>query len=837
MVAGPPVKTTHPDTDGGAAGELTALRARVAELEGVAAQASAEAEALRRELAELAESEARLASVLREISDAIWSLRPSDDHVLYANSAVAHLYGRPLGHFTKGAVFLAGLHPDDRRLVDAVRAEGVGTADVRILRPDGEVRCVRFRSHAVRGADGGLARVDVRMTDITDERRAQDALQRSEERHRRMHDSAWDFVTLVDEQGQAFYVSGSVTRVMGYSIAEYARFAPVELFHPDDWELAIQAGLTARQGPGDSARFEARLRHKDGRYRWIETSVVNLLDEPAVRGVLCNSRDVTARKVAEDALRRLNVDLERHVAERTAALSDLYENAPCGFASVGLDGRFVRMNDTLLRWLGYRRDEVVGRLSLVDVLTPEAGAAFDKHRGAIRAGTDVEDLELVCRRKDGTTFPASTSGGAVFDAEGGIVEIRSSVVDITRRKHAEESLRESRDALSRTNAALQAASRTKDEFLASMSHELRTPLNAVLGLSEAILEGVYGPVSEAQQRALRRIDEGGRHLLSLISDILDLSKIDADRLRLEKAPVDVGDLCRASLRLVQDAAQRKRIGVSLRLDGGFAALHGDERRLKQVLVNLLGNAVKFTPVGGKVGIEVALEEPGDGLRFTVWDTGIGIAAAEQARLFQPFVQLDSSLSRQHVGTGLGPSLVRKLVELHGGSVGLTSAPERGSRFWVVLPSGPGESGAAPVAQPSERPLAAAGPGGARILLAEDDETNVVTVSDFLVAAGHDVTIARNGHEAVELARLIEPELILMDVQMPGLDGLAAIERIRAEPSPALRRVPILAVTAMAMDGDRERCLSAGATDYLTKPVGLRRLEAIITRLLAAQPDR
>ncbi len=237
--------------------------------------------------------------------------------------------------------------------------------------------------------------------------------------------------------------------------------------------------------------------------------------------------------------------------------------------------------------------------------------------------------------------------------------------------------------LQEANEALARANRMKDQFLANMSHELRTPLNSVLGLAEALLDGVYGNLDDQQQQILVTMRDSGRHLLELINDILDLSKIEAGRLELDLRSISVSEVCQASLRLVRTMAIAKRIGTWMRTDPKLSVLVADERRLKQMLVNLLSNAVKFTPSGGQVGIEAWTRD--DWVYFSVTDTGIGIAPPDLRRIFEPFTQIDSSLSRQHEGTGLGLALVRRLAELHGGHVDVDSKPGEGSRFTLVLP--------------------------------------------------------------------------------------------------------------------------------------------------------
>jgi PAS domain S-box-containing protein len=616
--------------------------------------------------------------------------------------------------------------------------------------------------------------------------------------------------------------------------------------HPDDFEALASA---FREAFEDRRHVDTSLRlvMPDGRLKHVRVRGEVRFEGGRRISVMGTTEDVTARVEAEQQLRAR----ERMFATMFDSTSDIVT-----LLDVASDGtlRVAAVNEAYAvgaraHGVDVTKESAVG-LPLTtlhrDFLgsSPEAiAASLARYEAVLRSGaTRSYEHHLATPRGELHTENVIVP---IFDEGGRVVRLLLTSRDITARKQAEEALaRHSADleqrvaertsALSVANAALERASRTKDEFLASMSHELRTPLNAVLGLTEALQEGVYGPLGEAQQRALRRIEESGRLLLALLSDILDLAKIEAGREGLDLGEVLVDDVCRASLRLVQTAASKRRQRISLRVTNGFGVLRADPRRLTQILVNLLSNAVKFTPEEGEVGLEASWEEDEAVVRFTVWDTGVGIALADQARLFLPFVQLDSSLSRQHQGTGLGLALVRKLVELHGGGVSLESEPGKGSRFSVLLPVQRAPS-RAPSSPPP--PASAAAPRGARILLAEDDETNVATVLDFLESCGYDVRVARNGAEAVALVEELRPDVVLMDVQMPVLDGLAAMRRIRAHASPELRAVPIISVTALAMAHDRERCLAAGADAYLTKPVSLKRLVGAIEEQLARRPAR
>lgn len=382
-------------------------------------------------------------------------------------------------------------------------------------------------------------------------------------------------------------------------------------------------------------------------------------------------------------------------------------------------------------------------------------------------------------------------------------------------------------------ANLARVARLKNEFLANMSHELRTPLNAILGIAEAFQEEIYGPINQKQHRFLSTLEDSGRHLLSLINDILDFSRLEADKLTLNLQPISVDDICQASLRMVQNIAYKKRLQVSTTLDTMVDVIQADERRLKQILVNLLDNAVKFTPEGGTIALEVKGNTEQEIVHFHVKDTGIGIADSDMEHLFQVFVQLDGGLSRVHEGTGLGLSLVYRLAKIHGGSVSVTSEVDQGSRFTVSLPWQPLEKQASATQQPDKVAQHELTPvkrfSNTHILLAEDNETNRDMFSAYLKKRGFQITLAKNGVEAVENTQMRRPDLILMDIQMPVMNGLEAIQEIRANAQ--LATLPIIALTALVMPGDRERCLTAGANAYLSKPVKMSNLLLTIESLL------
>ncbi|WP_129630476.1 PAS domain S-box protein [Candidatus Oscillochloris fontis] len=566
---------------------------------------------------------------------------------------------------------------------------------------------------------------------------------------------------------------------------------------------------------GSVRDLEFELCKKDGTLMPVLISATAVYDE---HGNYLMSRstvfDNTERKKAELAL--------RETEERTRLL---IESSPDAFVLFSVQGEVVQLNRAFEQMTGYSSAQMIGR-------TPEniglmtAAVAWDLVTVVahdLRQHNQFTSINLQLQRADGEMRDV---GMRVFGLTiQGQPHYLATLRDITVEKQAEETLRQA-------NMALAHAARTKDEFLASMSHELRTPLNAILGLSEALIEEVRGPLNERQLDALRNIEASGQHLLALINDILDLSKVEAGRLNLQIEPVSIADVCQASLLFVKEQALKKSLRLSFHLNDQMAEMEADPRRLKQMLVNLLSNAVKFTPPKGRVDLEVQIEHEAELIAFVVQDTGIGIAQEDVARLFQPFKQLDSSLSRQHEGTGLGLALVRRLAEMHGGGVMVASELGQGSRFTIQLPYRRPEMQSSRISSaPPPAPQAVVSDShGHRILLVEDNQVNILTICDYLESHGYTVVVALNGQEALDLVEQAQPELILMDIQMPVMDGIEATRRLRQ--MPAYAHVPIIALTALAMPGDRERCLEAGANEYLTKPVSLRHLAGMIGAMVA-----
>jgi PAS domain S-box-containing protein len=632
---------------------------------------------------------------------------------------------------------------------------------------------------------------------------------------------------------------------------------------------------------------EATYRRKDGSTVLVDVNL-NTVTYGGIQQLCVSLRDITERKQAEQLiqtqtnqlqaqnqelqqqtdvlltqsrtlaqaeadLRRLNTELEARVAARTAELQaevaqhrqtelaldherrllrTVIDNVPDQIFARDRDCRFTLSNRADAAVMGVSDPETLVGKTDHDFYPPALAARYQADdRRVMETGLSQIDQEEPSLGEDGAERWALTTKVPLHDSQGQITGLVGIARDITRRKEAE-------NALNALNAQLTRALHSRDEFLASMSHELRTPLTGILGLSEALQMNIYGPVTNGQSEALQGIHTSGEHLLALITDILDLAKAGAGKLDLQITPVSVAHVCQASLQLVQGQAAQKQIKLTLKLDQAMTLINADERRLKQILVNLLGNAIKFTPKGGEVGLEVKSDVEQSLAHFVVWDTGIGIAPEVMPRLFKPFVQLDNRLNREHAGTGLGLALTHELVQQHDGRIALESAgvPGLGSRFTVSLPWQ-----ARPWAQEKESwpsPIAFSDIGttnpksaipGVQLIVADDNPTTLAVLRDALAGQGYQVTAASDGADALAQARVIRPALMVLDIQMPGIDGLEVIRQVRSDP--ALATTPIIALTALTMPGDRERCLQAGASDYLSKPVNLNRLFEIVKRHL------
>ncbi|MGB0127297.1 MAG: response regulator, partial [Rhodocyclaceae bacterium] len=521
--------------------------------------------------------------------------------------------------------------------------------------------------------------------------------------------------------------------------------------------------------------------------------------------------------------------------------------SPESIVITDMDANIEYVNEAFVQVTGYAREDVLGQNPRVlnSGRTPK-----ERHEDLWAALTQGRPWkgEFINRRKDGSEYIEFAIVTPIREPDGRITHYVAVKEDITEKKRVGEELdrhRHQLEALVQERTAqlaealdrAQAASLAKGTFLANMSHEIRTPLNAIIGLTNLLQR--RGSLSDYQADKLAKVAGAGEHLLALINNILDLSRIESGKLTLETRTFSVQAMCENLRVLIAPRLQAKGLPLHIDIEALPAQLQGDVTRLTQALLNYLGNAAKFTERGELTLRARVIEESEHDLRvrFAVEDTGIGLSAEQQGRLFTAFEQADSTTTRRFGGTGLGLAITRHLARLMGGEVGVESRPGCGSTFWLtarlgkvrgeMLAEEPGSG-----AESAEQALRRAH-SGARVLLVEDEEVNRMVAQEFLQEAGLSVALAENGIEAVAIVEREAYDLILMDVQMPGMDGLEATRWIRLLPNGA--NVPILAMTANAFTEDRQACLDAGMNDHVPKPVTAEGLYATLLTYLEKPP--
>jgi len=623
-----------------------------------------------------------------------------------------------------------------------------------------------------------------------------------------------------DAKGVIQIFNVGAEQMLGYAAVDVVnRITPAEISDPQELiarATALSVELDAAITPGFEALvfkasrgiediYELTYIRKDGSRFPAVVSVTALRDDDGdIIGYLLIGTDNTARKRVEEDQKRLDQKLR----DQQFYTRSLIESNIDALMTTDPSGIITDVNRQMEALTGCTRDELIGAPFKDFFTDPDRAEAGIKR---VLNEKSVTDYELTARARDGRQTVVSYNATTFYDRNRKLEGVFAAARDVTERKRVEFELQQAK-------AIAESASRTKSDFLASMSHEIRTPMNAIMGIADLLAKT---PLSEEQDKYVQIFRRAGDNLLNLINDILDLSKVEASQLELEHTRFDLKDHLEKLIEMVMMRAEEKGLSLTWSVDPEVHAdLVGDPARLRQVLLNLIGNAVKFTETGS-VSLSVERDKAYRGtvpLRFIVTDTGIGIADEKLGRVFERFTQADSSTTRRFGGTGLGLTISKRLVELMGGRIWAESSLGVGSTFSFTVPFEPSSALARHDIHPALL-QADTDVVPMRILLVEDSPDNCTITIAFLSSTPHRIDIAENGAIACDMFRTGVYDLVLMDRQMPVMDGLTATLRIRAWESAEHRvPVPIVALTAAALKGDREMCLAAGCSEFLTKPV-------------------
>jgi PAS domain S-box-containing protein len=798
----------------------------------------------------LKDSELRYRRLFEAAQDGILILDAETGLIEDVNPYLIKMLGYSREEFLEKKLWEVGAFKDIKASKEAFETlqenEYIRYEDLPLKTKDRRLIQVEFISNVYLVGDEKVIQCNIR--DITVRRHAEEALLKAGALQNAIFNSANFSSIATDAKGVIQIFNVGAERMLGYTAADVMnKITPADISDPQEviararalsieLETTITPGFEAlvfKASRGIEDIYELTYIRKDGSRFPAIVSVTALRDpQDAIIGYLLIGTDNTARKQVE-AEQKL---LDQRLRNQQFYTRSLIESNIDALMTTDPSGIITDVNKQMEALTGCTRDELIGAPFKNYFTDPERAEAGIK---MVLSEKKVTDYELTAQDMNGKKTLVSYNATTYYDRDRKLQGVFAAARDITDRKHAEEQLRLLNVDLERRveerTVELVYANHIKDEFLANMSHELRTPLTGILGLSENLLADVYGALIERQKLTVQVIQSSGEHLLELINDILDISKIEAGKFEFSLEEVKVDKICQSSLVFIKQQANKKSITVEYSSLENVFTVFADPRRLKQILINLLINAVKFTSENGKVKLEVQADVQESLLRFSITDTGIGISPEDLLKLFKPFVQLDSGLSRQYEGSGLGLALVKNMVEMHGGSVNVQSKPGQGSCFSFVLPWNEkiqaGNALDLLEGGHEMRDIAVYDISKVRgkVLLAEDHETNILATRDYLESRGYQVFIARDGREVLSKANEAFPDIILMDIQMPNLNGFDATRRLRADPRFAT--LPIIALTAFAMSGDRERCLDAGMNEYLSKPFKLKELEQMIEQFL------
>ncbi|WP_286138320.1 PAS domain-containing hybrid sensor histidine kinase/response regulator [Methylomonas denitrificans] len=611
---------------------------------------------------------------------------------------------------------------------------------------------------------------------------------------------------VVNRHGRIVELNSRFIQTFGYNNAEVVTLDDWwPLAFPDPvyrqqamtiWEDALS---NAQENGSDIQGLEYRITDKRGKVRTMVVSGITLDD-----GFLATFFDVTERKEAEQTLQASE-----------SRFRQLVENSPVAYLALDISGYILDANDKLCQMLGYHREQLLDR-HFNEVDDPGHPIGFIDHFIDLQQmGSLPTGQELHLRHQDGRAIIALLEWGIQLDVEGQFVQCHCVLHDISERKQMENALLEAKMTAENANSA-------KSMFLASMSHELRTPLNVIIGFAELLNSGEPEPLSEEQKESVTYILKAGRQLLTLVNDVLDLARIESGKLELLIEPVNLQGILDDVLATFKRQAAQRHIEL-LVADGAQLSVLADAARLRQIIQNLVSNAIKYNRENGRVTI--CCQKTDDRVRICVEDTGPGIAENLQSELFQPFQRLGAETTNIE-GTGIGLVLCRYLLEAMHGNIGFSSQLGVGSQFWLELPSALAVPEALPAPTDTRFDLSIQG----RVLYVEDNPVHISLLKQlFHRIPKVELLTAGSAHEGLRMIREFAPDLVLMDISLPGMSGLAALKALKADPLTA--HIPVVAVSAAAMADDIKQGLETGFLAYLTKPLDIAQLLDLIAKVL------
>ena len=715
--------------------------------------------------------------------------------------------------------FLESVHPDDRKGMEDVVARTLAdpsstTMDFRIVRPDGIERICQGQAEAVFDESGQPVRVVGTVQDITERKRAERTLREHDRFLDSIIENIPDMIFVKDARTLRYVrVNKAGEEVVGHSRDQLIGKSDHELFSRDQAEQTIAMDRKVIESGMILDTPERMVETKSRGTRIVHNRLLAIFDDDgAPKYVLCISDDITERKQTERALR-----------ENQRFLDSIIENIPdMIFVKDARTRKYVRVNKAGEELVGHSRDQLIGKTDhdLFSREQAEQSVAFD--REVVESGTILDIPERMVESKSLGTRILHNRKLSILDDDGAPKYVLCISDDITERRQAERALRAAKEEA-------EAANRAKSEFLSRMSHELRTPMNAILGFGQLLEYNPTEPLSEVQKRHVEYILSGGRHLLGLIDEILDLARIESGRFELSMEDVSLRAVIDECLSLTRTSADEADVELVDRCARETAVcVRADYTRTKQVLLNLLSTAVKYNRRGGTVTLRDRLNGSGR-LRVEVVDTGVGIPPEKRGELFLPFTRLSAEGSGVE-GTGIGLTITKQLVEQMGGRIGFESTVGAGSAFWFELPaSGAGAPPGAPGAVEAPQPTAAAR-GFRTILYIEDNPANLRLMESIIKRIrGITLLTAKEAERGIALAREHVPAVIVMDINLPGLDGFEALKRLRR--SKKTRAIPVVALSASAYPRDIERGLQAGFRHYLVKPINVDEVVAVLSEAL------